>query len=79
IMRKRQDGGRDSSGAEGGPEHNPSYGTGSSHSGLLDKWKIDDKPVKTDKWDVSAVKNSLNDSAKMYKYVENFGSVTNTL
>ncbi|KAB0404650.1 hypothetical protein E2I00_012330, partial [Balaenoptera physalus] len=41
--------------------------------GLLDKWKIDDKPVKTEKWEVSAVKNYLNDSAKMYKYVENFG------
>ncbi|CAI5773575.1 signal peptidase complex subunit 2 [Podarcis lilfordi] len=41
------------------------------------EWKIDDKPVKVDKWDGSAVKNSLDDSAKKvllekYKYVENF-------
>ncbi|KFQ34392.1 Signal peptidase complex subunit 2, partial [Merops nubicus] len=41
------------------------------------QWKIDDKPVKVDKWDGSAVKNSLDDSAKKvllekYKYVENF-------
>uniref|UniRef100_A0A8C6W266 Signal peptidase complex subunit 2 n=1 Tax=Nannospalax galili TaxID=1026970 RepID=A0A8C6W266_NANGA len=42
-------------------------------SGLLGKWKIDDKPVQTDKWDGSAVKNSLDYSAKKvllekYKY-----------
>uniref|UniRef100_A0A8D2EIY2 Uncharacterized protein n=1 Tax=Theropithecus gelada TaxID=9565 RepID=A0A8D2EIY2_THEGE len=56
----RSSGSGGSSGAGGGSR----CGTGSGHSGLLDKWKIDDKPVKIDKCDGLAVKTSLDDSAK---------------
>merc|ERR1712168_44186 len=46
-------------------------------SGLLEKWRIDEKPVKIDKWDGTAVKNSLDDAAKNF-FLEELGYVEST-
>ncbi|XP_046546797.1 probable signal peptidase complex subunit 2 [Haliotis rubra] len=44
----------------------------SSNQQKDEQWSIEDKPVKIDRWDPSALKNSLDDAAKKV-LLENFG------
>ena len=39
---------------------------------LFLQWKAEEKPVKIDKWDCSALKNALDDAAKKVVHIENY-------